>query len=105
MDLSKEFMYHDPHLAVCERDTETNARYPDSKVHGANMGPIWELQDPGGPHVGAMNLAIWVQLHDGVLLYGNPWFWFIPYFKMIRTMHTDGDIIKRNEKVHLHPMF
>ena len=25
---------------------------PDSKVHGANMGPIWGRQDPGGPHVG-----------------------------------------------------
>ena len=31
----------------------------DSKVHGANMGPIWGRQDPGGPHVGPMNLAIW----------------------------------------------
>ena len=34
--------------------------YPDSKVHGANMGPIWGRQDPGGPHVGPMNFAIWV---------------------------------------------
>ena len=33
---------------------------PDSKVHGADMGPIWGRQDPGGPHVGPMNLAIWV---------------------------------------------
>ena len=32
---------------------------PDSKVHGANMGPIWGWQDPGGPHVGPMNFAIW----------------------------------------------
>ena len=32
---------------------------PDSKVHGANMEPIWGWQDPGGPHVGPMNLAIW----------------------------------------------
>ena len=29
---------------------------PDSKVQGANMGPIWGRQDPGGPHVGPMNL-------------------------------------------------
>ena len=34
--------------------------YPDIKVHGANMGPIWGRQDPGGPHVGPMNFAIWV---------------------------------------------
>ena len=32
---------------------------PDSKIHGANMGPIWGRQDPGGPHVDPMNLAIW----------------------------------------------
>ena len=32
---------------------------PDSKVHGANMGHIWGRQDPGGPHVGPMNFAIW----------------------------------------------
>ena len=31
---------------------------PDSKIHGANMGPIWGRQDPGGPHVGPMNFAI-----------------------------------------------
>ena len=34
--------------------------YPDSKVYGSNMGPIWGRQDPGGPHVGPMNFAIWV---------------------------------------------
>ena len=34
--------------------------FPDSKVHGANMGPIWGRQDPGGPHVGPIDLAIWV---------------------------------------------
>ena len=28
----------------------------DSKVHGANMGPIW---DPDRPHVGPMNFPIW----------------------------------------------
>ena len=30
----------------------------DSKVHGANMGPTWGRQDPGGSPVGPMNLAI-----------------------------------------------
>ena len=32
---------------------------PDSKVHKANMGPIWGRQDPGGPHDGPMNFALW----------------------------------------------
>ena len=31
---------------------------PDNKVHGANMGPIWVLSAPDGPHVGPVNLAI-----------------------------------------------
>ena len=31
---------------------------PNSKVHGAIMGPIWGRQDPGGPHGGPMNFAI-----------------------------------------------
>ena len=36
-------------------------KYPDSKVHGANMGPTWGRQDPGGPLVVPMNFAIWVR--------------------------------------------
>ena len=32
---------------------------PDSKFHGAIMGPIWGRQDPGGLHVGPMNFATW----------------------------------------------
>ena len=30
---------------------------PDSKDHGANIGPTWVLSAPGGPNVGPMNLA------------------------------------------------
>ena len=37
-----------------------NDTYPDSKVHGANMGPTWVLSAPDGPYVGPMNLAIGV---------------------------------------------
>ena len=35
-------------------------RYPDSEVHGANMGPTWVLSAPDGPHFGPMNLTIGV---------------------------------------------
>ena len=31
---------------------------PDSKVHAANMGPIWGRQEPGGPHIGPIDIAI-----------------------------------------------
>ena len=37
-------------------------RCPDSNVHGTSMRPIWGREDPGGPHVGPMNFAIWVNL-------------------------------------------
>ena len=37
---------------------------PESKVHEANMGPIWGRQDPGGPNVGPMNFAIWDVTHS-----------------------------------------
>ena len=32
---------------------------PNSKVHWANVAPIWDRQDPGGPHVAPMNFTIW----------------------------------------------
>ena len=31
---------------------------PDSKVHVTNMGPIWVLSAPGGPHIGPRNHVI-----------------------------------------------
>ena len=40
-------------------DNELMRNSPNSKVHGATMGPIWGRQDPGGPHVGPMNFAVW----------------------------------------------
>ena len=43
---------------VSVHTTSKELDYPVSKVHGANMGPTWVRQDPGGPHVGPMNLAI-----------------------------------------------
>ena len=36
---------------------------PDTKIHGANMGPTWVLSAPDGPHVGPMNLAV-RDIHD-----------------------------------------
>ena len=39
---------------------EVRSIIPDSKVYGTYTGPIWGRQDPGGPHVGPMNLATWV---------------------------------------------
>ena len=46
-------------LTPAKQDCISTLAVPDSEVHGANMGPIWGHQDPGGPHVGLMNFAIW----------------------------------------------
>ena len=49
-------------LAWCHQTTKHYlsqcSPYPDSKVHGANMRPIWVLSAPDGSHVGPMNLSI-----------------------------------------------
>ena len=34
-------------------------QWQQTRVHGANMGPIWGRQDPVGPHVDPINLPIW----------------------------------------------
>ena len=46
-------------MVSCEQIPDEWQMIPDNKVHGANMGPIWGRQDPGGPQVGPMNFAIW----------------------------------------------
>ena len=49
--------------SCCTMMTQWHGNTPDSKVHGANMGPTWVPSVPGGPHVGLMNLAIWDFTH------------------------------------------
>ena len=59
----RQWHFHKIFVFICVSFWQTLNQYftctPDSKVHGANMGPIWGRQDPGGPHVGPMNFAIW----------------------------------------------
>ena len=53
-------------VSVFEMSPDLWFTFPDSKVHGANMGPIWVLLAPDGPHVGPMNFAIrvsYIMLH------------------------------------------
>ena len=50
------------HVMNCEYTQFELHSYPDSKDHGANMGPTWVLSAPDGPHVGPMKLAIRVGL-------------------------------------------
>ena len=39
-------------------DCSMKTSYPDSKLHGATMGPTWVLSPPDGPHGGPTNFAI-----------------------------------------------
>ena len=43
----------------------------DSKIYGASMGPTWGRQDPGGPHVGPMNLIIWEMTYPVLSVFIN----------------------------------
>ena len=53
------------------------------------MGPIWGRQDPGGPHVGPMNLAIWVSLIHGceyllkTFEFSSPWSTFLRRYSLM----------------------
>ena len=38
-----------PHVYVRICSNVSSVWYPDSKVHGANMGPTWVLSAPDGP--------------------------------------------------------
>ena len=55
--------------------TQLDYTNPDTKIHGANVGPTWGHQDPGGPHVGHKNLAIWEMLPPML----THWFQVMPY--------------------------
>ena len=65
--------------------------YPDSKIHGANLGPIWGRKDPGGAHVGPMNFAIWVVYHQLSECIKNP-FTFVMLSHIIFIILLNHDI-------------
>ena len=48
-------------------------RYPDRKVHGANIGATLGRQDQGGPNVGPMNLVMWVYQKKISRIWQFPW--------------------------------
>ena len=53
-------MNNDAYLFTKYSTGDISEVIPDSKGHGANMGPIWGRQDPDGPNVGPINFVIWV---------------------------------------------
>ena len=62
--------------------------FPDSKVHGANMGPTRVLPAPGGSHVGPMNLVIWVIGSKGVRKRGSGEVFYLGDLHEVKTETT-----------------
>ena len=63
--------------------------YLNSKVRGANMGPIWGRQDPGGPNVGPMNFAIWVAYDFYIVKYADIHIYFYHTSVVLDLGHSD----------------
>ena len=71
--------YLQPSACIRHKHWQTNSfreSFPDSEVHGANMGRTWDLSAPDGPHVGRMNLAIRVG-EGGVGTVGFFVYWWV----------------------------
>ena len=66
--------------------------YPDSKVRGANMEPIWGRQGPGGPHVGPMNFAIWVVIRCWIYAESAN---ALRWYETIQAYYFEDDNFKR----------
>ena len=77
-----------------EAQMSQQTQSPDRKVHGANMGPIWGRQDPGGPHVGPMNFAIWV-----IIPLGNG---MLPIQHQVIITQTNADLLSIGHHVNKH---
>ena len=71
---------------------------PDNKVHGAIMGPTWDLSVPDGPHVGPMKLGI-----GGVTAEENCWdggnCWIRSGWVYVTGYHLDGLIDKEHADI------
>ena len=73
----------------CHNEQTTSPQFftdPVSKVQGANMGPIWGRQDPGGPHVGPINFVIWVEILHDLSAKGTNHMWHWVFFLWIFTL-------------------
>ena len=70
-----------------------NKVIPDSKVHGANMGPTWVLSAPDDPHVGPMNLVIkaW-GVHTMDMLW-EKFQWFLPLYMKSISFQSKASVV------------
>ena len=66
--------------------------FPDSNVHGANVGPTWVLSAPDGSHVGPMNLAIRVDLATAVTQWGMSCYELLMGLKIVFSIGHCGTL-------------
>ena len=66
---------------------------PDSKAHGTNMGPAWGRQDPCGPHVDLVNLAILDRIRFSTFL--------VSCYIVIRHVITRSQEVWKSRDIHL----
>ena len=85
--------------------------YPESKVHGANVGPIWVLSAPGRPHVGPINLALrGILLINCILLnkyFKQKWTWkdHVGWLLCSLTLNVNKRVlmlVKASHKMQIH---
>ena len=81
-------------LSVCVLDSSSVISFPDSKIHGANIGPTWVLLAQCGSHVSPMNLAI-MDTQEHPFCFLSPW--YLDALKMQFYINGQGFIIR-------HPM-
>ena len=65
--------------------------FPDSKVHGADIGPTWVLSAPDGPHVDPMHLAIRTYLQQRPI--NNHWLVKPIYNSLWIAIHKVAEIL------------
>ena len=114
-----------PLPAVRSLQSFANVTIPDSKFRGANMGPIWGRQDPGGPRVGPMNFFIrdgtdvvscakqysnhpYIILGRGSRISNGFKFWTSPWVPIIRTLSAIAffwQLLQPNAALQLKPRF
>ena len=80
---------------------DEHRKHPDSKVHRANMGPIWGQPDPAGPHVGPMNFAIWAatKLPRSKMM---PAMLYFPLLLHLQVLHFIEMYASCTNKYHIH---
>ena len=82
------------HMLMCVCMLAHVIHTPGSKVHGANMGPIWDRQGTGGPHIGPMNFVIWSRVTNSCSLHWFPGILVCgPSFNILNWSNCHGYIL------------